>query len=84
MSHNTHDHQKCRAFFEKLSDYIDHELDQASCEAIEAHLQQCPPCQACLATLKQTVAMCRKMKTAAMPEAFSQRLREIIRRNLEM
>ena len=51
------DHHKCRELFEKLSEYIDNELDSANCDAIEAHLQNCPPCQSCLATLKQTVAL---------------------------
>jgi anti-sigma factor RsiW len=77
-----HDHRKCRALFEKLSEYIDNELDAANCDAIEAHLQHCPPCQSCLATLQQTVALCRELKTAAMPEAASQRLRTMIEKLL--
>ena len=77
-----HDHDECRAFFEKLSEYIDHELDKASCDVIEEHLRKCPPCQACLATLKQTVAMCRQMKSTSMPEELSRRLRAMIRENL--
>jgi anti-sigma factor RsiW len=77
-----HDHQQCRAFFEKLSEYIDHELDQSNCAVLEQHLQQCQPCQACLATLKQTIALCHELKTAAMPEEFSKRLRAMIRQNL--
>jgi len=77
-----HDHRKCRELFEKLSEYIDNELDPANCDAIEAHLQHCPPCQSCLATLKQTVALCREMKASAMPEAASQRLRTMIEKML--
>jgi anti-sigma factor RsiW len=77
-----HDHQKCRELFERLSEYIDDELDAANCDAIDAHLQDCPPCQSCLATLQQTVALCREMKTSAMPEAASQRLRAMIEKML--
>lgn len=73
-----HDHEKCRELFAKLSEYMDNELDQADCDTIEAHLQQCPPCQACLATLKQTVALCRKMKSSDMPKEASDRLRAMI------
>jgi len=73
-----HDHRQCRALFEKLSEYLDNELDQASCDEIEKHLQDCPPCQVCLATLKQTVALCRKMNSSAMPEEVSARLRAMI------
>ena len=77
MTDAMHDHEQCRAFFEKLSDYIDHELDQDTCKLIEKHLRHCQPCQACLATL------CREMKSAdsgaAVPEEFSRRLRAMIR-----
>ena len=78
-----HDHQQCRSLFEKLSEYLDNELDQPVCEMIEQHLQQCPPCQACLTTLKQTVAVCREMKTAHVPEDFSRRLRKMLFRHAE-
>ena len=80
MGKAMHDHHKCRELFEKLSEYLDNELDAANCDAIETHLQNCPPCQACLATLKQTVAMCRELKASAMPEAASNRLRIAIER----
>lgn len=73
-----HDHEKCRELFEKLSEYLDNELDAANCDAIDRHLEQCPPCQACLATLKQTVALCRELKSTAIPEEASKRLRSII------
>jgi len=73
-----HDHQQCRSLFEKLSEYIDNELDEALCEKIEHHLKGCPPCQACLATLKQTVAMCKQMKSARVPKDFSERLHRMM------
>jgi RNA polymerase sigma-70 factor (ECF subfamily) len=78
------DHKKCRELFAKLSEYMDNELDQANCDAIEAHLQQCPPCQACLATLKQTVALCREMKSSDMPKEASDRLRTMIEKMMAM
>lgn len=80
MGEAMHDHHKCRALFEKLSEYLDNELDGANCDAIEAHLQNCPPCQACLATLRQTVALCRELKASSMPESASDRLRITIER----
>jgi len=77
-----HDHEQCRVFFEKLSEYVDQELDQATCDVIEKHLRECPPCQACLVTLKQTVALCRKMKSASVPDDFSRRLHAVLNKNL--
>lgn len=78
-----HDHEKCRRLFEKLSEYIDQELDQSVCEVIERHMQQCEPCQACLSSLKQTVALCRKMKVSAIPDDFSQRLRQMMEQHAQ-
>jgi anti-sigma factor RsiW len=78
-----HDHQQCISLFEKLSEYIDNELDDALCETIERHMQECKPCQACLKTLKQTVAVCREMKPAQVPEDFSKRLRRMIRQHVK-
>jgi anti-sigma factor RsiW len=62
MGETMHDHEKCRALFEKLSEYIDSELDQLTCETIEKHVVQCKPCQTCLTTLKRTVDLCREME----------------------
>lgn len=76
-----HDHQQCRRLFEKLSEYIDHELDQTVCDMIEKHMQQCEPCQACLSSLKQTIALCREMKVSKLPDDFSKRLHQMIAQN---
>jgi RNA polymerase sigma-70 factor (ECF subfamily) len=79
-----HDHKQCRELFKRLSEYIDDELDRTHCEEIEKHLEQCPPCQACLATLKQTVALCREMKTHATPKELSDRLRLMIEKMMSI
>ena len=73
-----HDHKKCRALFEKLSDFIDQELDQITYETVEKHLAQSQPCQACLSTLKRTVALCREIEPNEVPDLLSRRLRELI------
>ena len=73
-----HDREQCLRLFEKLSEYIDQELDPAVCDMIERHMQDCEPCQACLSSLKQTISLCRKMQVAAMPNDFSRRLRQMV------
>lgn len=77
-----HDHQKCRELFAQLSDYIDRELDDVTCQAIEAHMAQCPPCQACLATLQRTVALCEQMDRNQVPQTLKQRLQEMMKQTL--
>lgn len=73
-----HSHENCLALFERLSEYIDRELDAATCKDIEAHIQACKPCQVCLDTLKQTVALCRNLEPRQVPETFSLKLKNAI------
>ncbi len=80
----THDpsHTACLELFEKLSEYLDDELDEQICRQIEAHASTCVACRACLETLRQTVALCRAMRRteASVPGAFSDRWKEYIRK----
>lgn len=69
-----HSGHNCKALFEKLSEYIDRELDPPTCEEIEAHIERCPPCQTCLKTLQQTVEICKHLKHRQVPKALSLKL----------
>jgi RNA polymerase sigma-70 factor, ECF subfamily len=51
---------RCRRIFAGLSDYLDGELDEFSCEEIEAHLKGCEPCQKFLRSLEASVERCRQ------------------------
>ena len=77
MTHDTHDPEKCRLMFEKLSEYIDNELDEVTCSEIERHMKACINCQVCLATLKRVIDLCKNMKPEPVPQAFSSRLKEL-------
>lgn len=74
-----HDHRRCQELFARLSEYLDQELDAVTCQDIERHLAECAPCQACFATLRRTVALCREMPAQEVAsEDFSLRLRAAI------
>ncbi len=80
MTETSHQHDKhCLELFQKLSEYIDQELDEVNCRKIEQHLKDCPPCQACLETLKATTGLCRRIKKAQVPPELSDRLRKMVR-----
>ena len=64
--------------FEKLSEYLDNELDEATCKAIEKHVKECVPCFVCLQTLKRTVDLCKQAGDRPIPRAFSKKLKEVI------
>lgn len=68
----------CLALFERLSEYIDQELDTPTCNHIEAHLEACQPCRICLDTLKQTVNLCRHVARVQVPESVSLKLKAAI------
>ena len=78
MSKPAHDHTKCRELFEKLSEYIDQELELSTCQEIEKHLKQCAPCNVCLETLKSTIRICKRVEDQPVPTAFSRQLKEMI------
>ena len=73
----THDHEKCKAFFEYLSEFIDSELNDDMCDAIEAHLKDCLCCNSCLLTLKKTIELCKGYQNKPMPSNLSRKLKSI-------
>ncbi|HTS07750.1 MAG TPA: sigma-70 family RNA polymerase sigma factor [Candidatus Eisenbacteria bacterium] len=50
---------RCRKMFAGLSDYLDGELDDFSCEEIEAHLEGCEPCKKFLSSLRAAIQSCQ-------------------------
>ncbi len=82
MARDERDHKHCVAMFEKLSEYIDGELDPATCNEIESHIERCAACKICLATLKTTIHLCGSMTANPVPQAFSHKLRTLLLENL--
>ena len=54
---------RCRKMFAGLSDYLDGQLDDFSCEEIETHLDGCEPCKKVLHALQATIQTCRHFPT---------------------
>jgi RNA polymerase sigma-70 factor, ECF subfamily len=51
---------RCRKVFAGLSDYLDGELDDFSCEEIETHLNGCERCKKFLRSLESTIQRCQQ------------------------
>ena len=79
MPESTHPHKSCLDLFNKLSEYLDNELEASVCRSIERHLADCQACQVCVATLKRTMALCRESASAPVPKEMSKRLKDLIR-----
>lgn len=73
-----HPNERCIDLFKKLSTYIDQELDHSTYRQIESHLKHCPPCHACLETLKRTSKLCKDLRGVPVPKALSQKLKKIV------
>jgi RNA polymerase sigma-70 factor, ECF subfamily len=52
--------RRCRKMFAGLSDYLDGELDDFSCQEIEAHLEGCEPCKKFLDSLRASIQTCQE------------------------
>ncbi len=68
-------HEDCKVFFEKISSYLDGELDAETCEKIDRHLKGCPACLSYFESLKKTVEICRKFPSKKVPKEIRKRLR---------
>lgn len=65
----------CEEVLSQLSDYLDEEVREELCKAIEAHLHACHDCQVEVDTIKKTIMLYRSERPAEMPVAISGRLR---------
>jgi anti-sigma factor RsiW len=68
--------------FDKLSDYIDGDLDEPTRRQIEEHTAVCTDCKICLATLKKTVTLCNSLANDPVPEAFHSKLKATLLQNI--
>jgi anti-sigma factor RsiW len=67
------------ALFEKMSEYIDRELDAEARALVDAHIRACCHCQACYETLQRTVDLCRSSSADyPLPDSLSAKLRAMI------
>jgi anti-sigma factor RsiW len=73
----------CQTMLSAISAYLDGDLDQTECAEIERHCASCARCAELVATLKQTVGLCRNAAAAPLPEAVRDRARASIRRLLD-
>jgi anti-sigma factor RsiW len=78
MTCKPHDHRKCLELFDRLSEYIDREMDPDELREIEAHVTECLACFSCLQSLKQTIGLCKHTGRQPVPPVFSQRLQSLV------
>ena len=67
---HVHGGPECVALFEKLSEFLDDELDPAACAGVEDHMADCERCRDFLESLRRAVAHVASMDTPELPEHF--------------
>lgn len=72
-------HEDCMKHVEHISEFLDGELDEATCEEIRAHLRDCPECRACVESLKKTVDVMKRCPRESVPRDVKLRLRAALR-----
>lgn len=79
---HTHPHQpgegRCLDILRQLSAYIDDELAEDICAELRRHVGACPNCEEFIASLRDTVTLCRHHQTPPLSPQDRARLRHNI------
>lgn len=73
-----HGKGRCLHILRELSAYIDDELSRDICQEIRRHIGTCPNCESFVASLRQTVSLCRHNQASALSSADRALMREKI------
>ena len=65
---------RCRQVIDKISEYIDGELDPELTRELERHLAHCEDCRIVVDTANQTVKIFNDTEPAALPDDVRERL----------
>ena len=69
----------CLEVFARLSEYVDGELDECECAAIQEHIRDCPPCVEFVESLRRSIVAARTLGCEEKPGALSGDVRERLR-----
>jgi RNA polymerase sigma-70 factor, ECF subfamily len=67
---------RCKKMFAELSDYLDGQLDDFSCEELQTHLNDCQPCLKFLRSLETSIQKCRQSPAECPDQAKAAALRK--------
>ncbi|MBK9239529.1 MAG: zf-HC2 domain-containing protein [Acidobacteria bacterium] len=72
-------HVTCDTLLEQISSYLDDELPDATCAAIEQHAASCPVCGRILTDFRTTTGLCRTAANVPLPDDVRIRARDRVR-----
>ncbi len=71
---------KCKDILEKLSEYLDGELDPKLCQDLERHMEDCHPCLVFVNTLKKTITLYKFASSEPLPKEVHLRLHDYLKK----
>jgi len=77
---HSHGSKQCKEIFARLSEYMDGELPDDICERIDGHMEDCPPCQAFLRSLENTVRLVEDQQPPRLPDDIRQSVLDALKR----
>ena len=73
----------CESLLAQMSSYLDGELPELTCAAIEQHATACAKCGRVIAEFRTATGLCRSAGNAPLPEAVMARARTRVRELLK-
>jgi anti-sigma factor RsiW len=73
----------CDSLLSQISSYLDGELPELTCAAIEKHAASCTECGGVIAEFRTATGLCRSAASAPLPEDVRARARERVRELLK-
>ncbi len=71
---------ECKDILDKLSEYIDGELDPRLCNELERHMEDCHPCLLFVNSLKKTITLYKYAGNEPLPKEVHIRLHDFLRK----
>ncbi len=68
----------CAAVLGGISAYLDGELETTECEVIERHCASCASCAAVVASLQETIGLCRGAALSELPSGVRQKAQDSV------
>lgn len=69
----------CEDLLRMLNDYVDGDIDVATCSSFEQHLAGCNPCQVVVDNIRKTITLYKGDEVYELPAPFRDRLHSSLR-----
>ncbi len=73
----------CKELFEKMSEYLDGEMNLAMMKEAEKHLGQCTGCKKTVEAFKKSISFLQRTKAKTLPEKEKKHLKELIQQEIQ-